>query len=204
MSCEDASMSTVVPPSSRSFAELSRAVFGRSLTTKEALDLLMVDEFDPEPESIPSPSIWVGSVGYERHKDSAQFARLLRTAGIERLIDVRELPISRRRGYAKTALREAMEAEGIEYLHMKALGNPKCYRDLYKTGQVEKGRDLYTHYLLNEQRPALDDLVPLLRNKPTALMCVEDDPGICHRSVIVEALRSELGLDLEVAHLAEG
>ena len=49
---------------------------------------------------------------------------MLADAGVERLIDVRELPISRRRGFAKTALGEALAAEGVEYLHMRSLGNP--------------------------------------------------------------------------------
>jgi uncharacterized protein (DUF488 family) len=154
-------------------------------------------------ESAPSaPALWLGSVGYERHKDSAEFAQLLRTAGVERLIDVRELPISRRRGYAKTALGEAMKGEGIEYVHMRDLGNPKPYRDLYKLGKVEEGRRLYTDYLHEEQREALELLASMLPEKKTALMCVEHDAAVCHRTVILESLRSELGLELDVAELA--
>ena len=151
--------------------------------------------------SLVTPT-WVGSVGYERYKQNDEFARRLRHAEVERLIDVRELPISRRKGYAKTALREAMEGIGIEYLHMRALGNPKPFRDLYKAGHVAEGRDKYTRYLLGQQRGALQELVALLRdNKRTALMCVEHDPTICHRTVIVEALRNEFGLELDVAQI---
>lgn len=188
------------PADRRTFAELSRAVLGRPLSISETLELLMVDELAPAKGE--APALWVASVGYERHKDSAEFAQLLRLAGVERLIDVRELPISRRRGYAKTALGEAMEGAGIEYLHMRTLGNPKIYRDLYKSGHVDEGRELYTRYLLDQQRDALEELPALLREKPTALMCVEHDPTICHRTVIVDALRNELGLGLEVFDLA--
>lgn len=162
----------------------------------------MADKFRPDPPSASPSTLWLGSVGYERHKDSAEFAQLLRTAGVERLIDVRELPISRRRGYAKTALGEAMENEGIEYVHMRDLGNPKPYRDLYKSGRVEEGRRLYTSYLHEEQRAALERLASMLPEKKTVLMCVEHDAAICHRTVILESLRSELGLVLDVAELA--
>ncbi len=37
--------------------------------------------------------------------------------------------MSRRKGYGKTALNEALGTAGIEYVHMRALGNPKSFRD---------------------------------------------------------------------------
>jgi hypothetical protein len=94
--------STQVTPERRIFADLSQAALGRPLSISDAWDLVMRAEFRPE-ESV-EPGCWVGSVGYEKHRNSGEFARHLRRAGVERLIDVRELPISRRRGYAKTAL----------------------------------------------------------------------------------------------------
>ena len=163
----------------------------------------MREEFAPAPGATESTSaLWVGSIGYERYKDNRDFARCLCDEGVQRLIDVRELPISRRRGYAKTALGEAMAAVGIEYLHMRALGNPKPFRDLYKAGHVAEGRDQYARYLLGEQRAALGELVSLLEDKRSALMCVEHDPQTCHRTVIIEALREEFGLELDVAQIA--
>lgn len=193
---------TGLPSDRRSFAELSQAVLGRPVSIAEAFDLLMAEEFRPESAGAGPSTLWLGSVGYERHKDSTEFAQSLRAAGVERLIDVRELPISRRRGYAKTALGETMESEGIEYVHMRELGNPKPYRDLYKSGKAEEGRRLYTDYLHEEQREALELLASMLPEKKTALMCVEHDAAVCHRTVIWESLRSELGLVLDVAELA--
>jgi uncharacterized protein (DUF488 family) len=193
---------TDAPAVRHSFAELSQAVLGRPVSIVEAFDLLAAEEFRPEPPAGIAPALWLGSVGYERHKDSAEFAQMLRAAGVERLIDVRELPISRRRGYAKTALGEAMKGEDIEYVHMRDLGNPKPYRDLYKSGKVEEGRRLYTDYLQGEQRQALELLASMLPEKKTALMCVEHDSAVCHRTVIVESLRTELGLELDIAELA--
>jgi hypothetical protein len=182
-----------------SIAELTAAVFGEAMTLQEVI--ARVDPLDPRPQAETSAGIWIGSVGYELHKDYLAFARHIRAAGVERLIDVRELPISRRRGYAKSALGLAMADVDIEYVHIKALGNPKPYRDLYKSGHVAEGRKQYEKHLLGEQRQALEDLVPLLLGKRSALMCVEHDPATCHRAVIVEALRSEMGLELDVTEI---
>lgn len=167
--------------------------------------LVVLEEELPAPDrptAVVSSKIWLGSVGYERYKHNEDFARLLVESGVERLVDVRELPISRRRGYAKTALGAAMAAVGIEYVHVRALGNPKPFRDLYKSGRAAEGRDRYQHHLLSERRDALDDLAVIIRESRCALMCVEHDPATCHRTVIVDALRSELGLELDVAEIS--
>ena len=194
--------SMTVANDARSLAELTRAYFGEALSMDEVFARVELVVLPAASAAEAAAALWVGSVGYERHKDHRMFARHLSDAGVERLVDVRELPISRRRGYAKTALAQAMAEVGIEYVHVKALGNPKPYRDLYKSGRVDEGRQCYERYLLTERREALCDLVPLLREKRAALMCVEHDPTTCHRTVIVEALRDELGLALDVAQIA--
>jgi hypothetical protein len=198
-----------------SLAELTRAVFGEELSVDQAWSRLDAVEFpDPDevtwesghsPEKSPSEAVAgvrIASIGYELHKDHRAFAQHLCDAGIERLIDVRDLPISRRRGYAKTALSEALADAGVEYVHAKALGNPKPFRDLYKAGRVEEGRARYREHLLGEHLQDLRELVVVLREKRCALMCVEHDPAICHRSVIIEALAAELQVQLDVAEMA--
>ena len=157
---------------------------------------------DQQSEGAAAAStIWVGSAGYERHKDNRDFAQALADAGIARLVDVRELPISRRRGFGKSALMAAMAEAGIEYVHVRALGNPKPFRDLYKAGRTDEGRAAYEAFVLEERQEALAALAEMLREKPGALMCVEHDPTTCHRTVILDALRSRLSLDLVVAEV---
>lgn len=186
----------------RSVAELTHAVFGQELSLQEACDALGLDEFlTHEPPASTTEAVWVGSIGYERYQDPNDFAQVLQGARVERLIDVRELPISRRKGYAKSALRTTLEAAGIEYLHLPALGNPKRLRDLYKSGQRARGRRLYSRLLLTERRNDLDGLADLLGDRRSALMCVEHDEAHCHRRVILDALNSELGLALAVCRL---
>jgi len=155
-----------------------------------------------QPGAAYAAAMWLGSVGYEGHRDARAFARGLRAAGVERLIDVRELPNSRRRDFAKRNLAEAMAKAGIEYWHVKALGNPKPYRELYKAGHIEEGRRRYERHLVLERAQALRDLLPLLAEKRSALMCVEREAAVCHRAVIIAALREQLGVELDVLELA--
>jgi uncharacterized protein (DUF488 family) len=165
----------------------------------ELLDSIELDA--PAPTSRDEAAIWVGSVGYEKHREVSAFAQTVAGAEVELLIDVRELPISRRRGFAKTALAAALADAGVDYLHLRSLGNPKEFRDLYKSGQVEAGRSAYERFLLEERREDLSGLAKILAERRCALMCVEDDPEVCHRQVILDALASPVGCGLEVERI---
>lgn len=192
----DASESMSTPPATaanRDVGDLTQAVFGERFSMAEVLAHL-----DAMPASGRGDgAVWLGSVGYENHRDSSEFAAFLADAGVERIIDVRELPLSRRRGYSKTALSKTLGEAGIEYLHMRALGNPKELRDIYKSGRPEEGRRLYSAFLAEHRQEAVRGLAAMLAEKRTALMCLEGDPAVCHRTVIIEALEA-LG-DVSVA-----
>jgi len=49
---------------------------------------------------------------------------------VKTVVDVRELPLSRKKGFSKSAFCDALSAHGIAYLH--ALGCPKPIRNPYK------------------------------------------------------------------------
>lgn len=111
-------------------------------------------------------------------------------AGVERLVDVRELPLSRRRGFSKTALSETLREAGIEYVHVRALGNPKPNRERYWAGDVAGGAAVYRRHLNNGSRSALVALADSLGDEPACLLCFERNHAECHRDVIVEALQA--------------
>ena len=71
------------------------------------------------------------TAGYEG-LDIDSFLAGLRHAGVEKVVDVRQLPVSRKKGFSKTSFAEQLRASGIEYEHVKALGCPKPIRDQYK------------------------------------------------------------------------
>src|SRR5689334_7703139 len=70
------------------------------------------------------------TIGYEGRALDELIA-VLAANQIDRVIDVRELPLSRRRGFSKTPLGTALVGAGIEYVHMREAGNP--YRKLKDT-----------------------------------------------------------------------
>ncbi len=139
------------------------------------------------------------TIGYEG-ATIADFVRTLQVSGVERLIDIRQLPISRRKGFAKRALSEHLEAAGIEYVHVKALGDPKEGREAARRGDYEKFREVFTNHLDTlVAKDALSDAVNMVEEKTSCLMCYERDHKTCHRSMVASeiVLRSKV----EIKHI---
>jgi uncharacterized protein (DUF488 family) len=144
------------------------------------------------------PRIW--TIGYERLQPEALVAEL-RAAGVERLLDVRQRPQSRRPGMSKTRLGERLAAHGIAYEHRRALGTPPDLRWLFKHGHVAEGAAGFRAHVEATASEELDALAAELDRAPaTALMCLESDPATCHRRVLADALR-ERRPDLDVVDL---
>ena len=53
---------------------------------------------------------------------------------MERIIDVRAVPLSRRPGFSKNVLAASLKEAGIDYVLLKGLGTPKAGRDAAKKG----------------------------------------------------------------------
>lgn len=132
------------------------------------------------------------TIGYEGTALD-DFLITLRQAGVTLLLDIREIPISRRKGFSKSALKQAVEAISIEYRHEKRLGSPKAIRDqLHHNGDYDtffKQFDLY----LQTQIDLLRTLAPQLPGT-VALLCYERDPQTCHRRAVAFALAELTGL----------
>ena len=125
----------------------------------------------------------------------------LRAAGVERVLDVRFRPQSRRPGMSKTRLGELLGDHGIAYEHRRELGTPPDLRWLFRTGRIADGGALYREHVERTAPAALDALAAELEfAPPTALLCLEADPAACHRRVIADALR-ERRADLVVIDL---
>lgn len=125
------------------------------------------------------------SVGYEGLRIDALIDRL-DGARVSTLVDVRLNPISRKQGFSRRHLSEALEAAGIGYIHERALGNPPDNRDSFRDGDGELGRSRMRSILDNGAGEALDRVVELASTQRIAVLCVERDPRRCHRVVITE------------------
>ena len=129
----------------------------------------------------------VFTIGYEA-TTMADFLAALTRAGVQRVIDVRALPLSRRPGFSKTSLAASLAEAGIGYVHLKALGTPKRGRDAAKKGDVETLEAVYADQLeLPEAQAQAAQMLALAAELPSALLCYERDPAHCHRTLLLAA-----------------
>lgn len=133
------------------------------------------------------------TIGYES-VTVAEFLATLTDAGVQRLIDVRALPLSRRPGFSKTPLKAALAEVGIDYVHLRALGTPAAAR----AGRRDDLERIYAGHLeLPEAVAQGAMMLELAAEKPSALLCFERNPAVCHRSLLLAAIAP----DAPVEHL---
>ena len=137
------------------------------------------------------------TIGYEA-TTMTEFIAALQEAGVERVIDVRALPLSRRPGFSKSPLRAELGEAGIDYVHLKALGTPSEGRSAARAGRQQDLERIYAGQLdLPEAIVQAEQMLDLAAEKPSALLCYERDPAVCHRSLLLAAVAR----DSDVTHL---
>lgn len=141
------------------------------------------------------------TIGYEG-LDINDFISLLEKNGIETVVDIRELPLSRKRGFSKRALEAELNSTGREYIHFSELGCPKNVRDQYKEDGNWRNytRGFLKH--LKGQNESIAELAALAITSDCALLCYEADANFCHRSMVAAAV-GELA-DMEIQHIKAG
>ena len=130
-----------------------------------------------------------------------EFVRRLKTAGIETVVDVRANPLSRKPGFSKRALSATLNAAGLAYVHLPAMGCPKSVRDCYKR---DGDWGVYTRGFLahlNDQHEALRNVAAIASRSLSCLICFEADFNRCHRTYVARAAAELSGFD--VTHLTE-
>ena len=138
--------------------------------------------------------------GYQGQDVAAWSARLL-AHGIEVVVDVRDLPLSRKKGFSKSQLKALLGERGIKYLHVKELGNPKVYRDALRQGlDFEEFARIFRRRL-ETKTTTLEELSELAAAHRVCLLCYEEDPTTCHRSLVAESVVRRRPEAIEVVHL---
>ncbi len=122
------------------------------------------------------------TIGHSRHSIE-HFINLLRQASVSLVFDVRSIPYSRRNPqFSQKPLAGRLAEEGMAYVFSgKELGakspNPDCCVD----GKVQ--------YDLIAARPefadGLDRVIDKAGEARPALLCAEEDPLTCHRTILV-------------------
>lgn len=128
------------------------------------------------------------SVGYEG-RSLDEFVDDLRAQGVTVVADVRLNAVSRRRGFSKTTLREALEAAGVGYVHLRGLGNPPENRAGFHSADPRLAQARFAQRLTSSDAQAdLRQLASLGRTGLVAVLCVERDAEQCHRSIVLDAV----------------
>ncbi|WP_434582308.1 DUF488 family protein, N3 subclade [Carbonactinospora thermoautotrophica] len=154
---------------------MGRCAFARICQVDE-IDVLITDTAAPE-------------------KLTERFVEALCEQQVATVADVRLTPVSRKPGFSKTRLSQALAEAGIEYRHLRGLGNPKENRPPFWEGRVEEGRRAFRRLLATEPAASqLQELIELAGRQRVAVLCFEQDESRCHRQVILEEARSTASL----------
>lgn len=150
-------------------------------------------------DAFGKPLMALYTAGYEGLSFDAFLAQL-KLAQIDKILDVREYPLSRKPGFSKKAFAQRLAEAGIAYEHCPPLGCPKPIRNRYKVdgdwAQYAKDFRVYVRTLTD----LLLDLAAASAGQRICMVCYEANPNFCHRSLIAEAV-GELHPTLETSHL---
>lgn len=138
------------------------------------------------------------TIGHSNHTPE-KFLDLLASAKIEVLVDVRSNPNSKWAQWAnRDALKKLAASRGLTYVYLgDVLGGQPSDGDSHdpRTGKVDYDRIRQQEYF---QR-GLKRLIAEAETRRICIMCAEEDPGACHRNLLVgQSLRL---LGITVLHL---
>ncbi len=140
------------------------------------------------------------TIGYEK-ASQAEIVAALEAAGVARVIDVRDRPLSRRAGFSKRQLQAGLEQAGLGYVHLQALGTPPEGREANRRRDWPRfWRIVEAKLATPEAEHALEEAAGLAAQAPSCLLCYEADWRICHRSRVADRLAERHGF--AVTHLA--
>ena len=163
-------------------------------TNSELSDLVLAGT--QETRTAP---IAIYTLGYEDRSVDGFLDKLLR-AGIRRIVDVRANPVSRKFGFAGSALARLAGKLGIGYTHHPELGIPSERRKEVRT--PSEFRELFSYYERQILPPKADEIAKvaeLMKATPSVLVCMEKEAVDCHRSRLATRVASMT--NLKVAHL---
>lgn len=131
------------------------------------------------------------TIGYEGAVIE-DFLATLSACGVGQVIDIRDVPVSRKKGFSKSALAEALSANGITYTHLKDLGDPKPGREAARRGEFAEFKKIFARHLKSKSaQNALAVAVASAEAMVSCLLCFERSPTNCHRTIVATAMAED-------------
>jgi uncharacterized protein (DUF488 family) len=128
----------------------------------------------------------VVGVSYEG-RSVAEFVTGLRLEGVQIVVDARFVPRCNRRGFSRHALAEALRANGIQYVHYEALGDPEPYPTCFRSpAEAAAAAGRYREHLAKPAvREVIRDLIAVSGSRRVGVMTAEEDPERMQRCVLL-------------------
>jgi uncharacterized protein YwgA len=145
------------------------------------------------PKTAP-PAVY--TIGYENCSVDGFLNRLIR-AGIQRIIDVRSNPVSRKYGFARSTLAGLGAKMGLCYSHFPELGISSDKRKAATTKpDFTELFSFYEQRVLPSRTTEIANVAELMKLTPSVLLCMEKEAADCHRSRLATriACLTSLGL----------
>ena len=140
------------------------------------------------------------TIGYEG-RGIEEFVDRLKEFGVTRLIDVREIPLSRKKGFSKTALGQRLNEENIGYVHYKALGSPSEIRHKLRADwDYDYFFKAFSDYLAGKM-DVIEEVYNHLSDGINCLMCFEYNHEQCHRSCVATKIKEFNGSLVSIEHI---
>lgn len=133
------------------------------------------------------------TIGHSTHTID-RFIDLVRNAEVTAIADVRSTPSSRfTPQFNRDALRRSLDAVGVGYVFLGAeLGARSPDPDCYVDGVVQYDRLASSDAF----KSGIERLLTGIEREQIALLCTEQDPLDCHRTVLVSRVLRERGADV--------
>lgn len=140
------------------------------------------------------------TIGYEG-LDIDSFITHLKNNAIECLLDIREIPLSRKRGFSKVALSDRLNEENIHYVHLGELGSPKHIRYELKVNHDYSNFFEKMHKHLANKKHTIESAYHYVTDYKCCLMCFERLAAQCHRKIVARRIKERDGNGLQIMNI---
>ncbi|MCE1165165.1 MAG: DUF488 family protein, partial [Bacteroidetes bacterium] len=150
----------------------------------------------------PCDSKIIYSLGYEG-RDIDTYLNILIKSHVTLLCDVRKNPLSMKFGFSKSQLKSYCEKLNIGYLHFPEFGIESVKRKNLQ--EPSDYKSLFVDYEKNVLPHKSAEIVNLIKvistHNKIAFTCFESDPGMCHRSYLLNFVFRNYNPDYKLKHL---